>query len=43
MIPISNYVEEEFEFGLLFVVIKSCFYFILGDLLKLRSKWGKIE
>ena len=34
MIPISNYFEEEFEFGLLFVVIKSCYYFILGDLLK---------
>ena len=34
MIPISNHFEEEFEFGLLFVVIKSCYYFNIGDLLK---------
>ena len=33
MIPISNYFEEEFEFGLLLVVIKSCYYFIIRDLL----------
>ena len=34
MIPISNYFEEEFEFGLQFVVIKSCYYYNIGDLLK---------